>query len=104
MEIFKWEHPHSYAGDTFYDYYVGPGRSRDSEALEESNFAVALTRLGDESDTVRVVRAGHWAVGWVETILVHESDTKGLAELQHIADDLESYPILDEEHYSNLEV
>lgn len=54
------------------DYYVMPiMQTRDSEALERSNFAVALGRLGGESETVRVHRFRHWACGWFDLLLVH---------------------------------
>lgn len=86
MDIQKWTRPPNYAGATFYNYYVGPGQSRDSDIDEMSRFEIALERLGGESATVLVARASHWRVGWVESILVHEDDTTNIAELQRIAD------------------
>ena len=68
-----WEKAPNYMGEHYDDYYVGPGRSRDSDALEESNFEAALEMLGGESEPeVIVARSSHWAVGWVEQILVHK--------------------------------
>ena len=45
-------------------------RSRDSDILSESNWEVALERLGGESDTVEIHRFGHWACGWGEALCV----------------------------------
>lgn len=84
-------------------WFVTLGRSRDSDALEESNFRVLLKRLGGESDTIAIERESHWACGWVETLLVDPADTaKGLiaeAALGALGD----YAILDEEDFSHLE-
>lgn len=83
------------------DWLVVPcGRNRDSRVLAESNFHVALERLGDESETVEVHRFGHWACGWFEIILVHPSRAD---EVSEIADALASYPILDESDWSERE-
>ena len=75
-------------------------RTRDSGPLERSNFAAALEQLGGESDTVEVHRFGHWACGWLEIVLVHPSR---LADAQAIEDELEDYPVIDEEALSELE-
>ena len=50
-----------------------------------------------------VVHEGHWAVGWVEWIAIHESDAKALAAADEIASALEDYPVIDESHWSELE-
>jgi hypothetical protein len=101
VALTMWKHPKDYMGETYEDYYVGPSRTRDSEALENSNFDVALKELGGEGDGVVVANAGHWAVGWVETILVHKDATEKVALLEGIEDRLAGYPVLDEEDYSN---
>ena len=38
LEAHRWKLPPSYAGAEWPAYYVAAGRSRDSDALEESNF------------------------------------------------------------------
>lgn len=104
LEQYRWKLPPSYFGAQWPSYYVAAGRSRDSDALEESNFRVTLKRLGGEKDpAVIVVRESHWAVGWVEWIGVHENNKAGLAELRKIIEEKESYPILDEEDFSEEE-
>ena len=70
-----------YAGAEWTQYYSsGVGQSRDSSALERSNFVCMLKALGGESDTVIMVREGHWAVGWIEWIAIHETDARALEE------------------------
>jgi hypothetical protein len=95
--------PDSYAGPTWYEYFPFLGQSRDSDALERSNFTRGLEIIGGESDTVLVVRDSHWAVGWVETIYIHESDEKALRAADEVRAALADYPIVDESHYSDLE-
>lgn len=91
----------NYAGERFDDYYVVYSKTRDSEILTEVNFQVALERLGGESDTVRVVRIGHWACGWIEHLMVHKGAMDAtLKEADEIVAALGAYPILDEVRYS----
>lgn len=77
-------------------------RTRDSECLEESNFASALESLGGESDTVEVHRFGHWANGWFEIIIV-APDSPAATEAESIERSLEDYPVLDDTDLSNRE-
>ena len=94
--------PSSYIGPDYFDSYAVAGQSRDSDALERSNFAVMLERLGGESETVFVVRDSHWAVGWVETLRVMAHDTARCQRADTLLAKLADYPVLDEEHWSNL--
>jgi len=99
-----WEYPEYYAGATHYGSYVFLGQHRDSGTLSESNFAVGLKALGGESDTVKVIREGHWGVGWVEWISIAQRDTKALQLASAMLDELEVYPVLCDEHHSELEL
>ena len=87
------------------DWYVAPvSQTRDSEALELSNFAVVLKSL-EEADTgedVEVHRFGHWGPGWFEIILVRP-DTPAYKEAQDWEAALADYPVADDMHYSELE-
>lgn len=99
----KWTYPQCYRGESYLEYYVFLGKHRDSEYIDLSNFEVALKALGGENPPdVIVVRSTHWAVGWVEQIMIHESCKDKLESAQNILDGLEIYPILDDMHYSNL--
>lgn len=101
----RWTMPEHYFGAEWPEYYsAGVGQSRDSDALERSNFVCMLRELGGESDTVHVVREGHWAVGWIEWIAIHESDAKSLETADELAAALSDYPVIDDEHCSELEM
>jgi hypothetical protein len=98
----KWSRSENYIGESYFDYYVLLSRHRDSGLVEESNFWSALKMLGGESDTVKVVRAKHWAVGWIEFILIHESDKESVDKGNEIEESLNNYPILDEDAFDEL--
>jgi hypothetical protein len=99
----RWKTPRNYYGESWEGWWAAPvGRSRDSNILEESNWIVQLERI-PESETVQVVRESHWAAGWVEWLAIHESDRGALAEAEEVGNKLENYPILDEDHYLELE-
>lgn len=95
--------PDSYCGAQWPEYYVFLSQNRESDSLTRSNFICGLKVLGGESETVFVVPESHWAVGWVEWIAIHESDTKALASAEVMLKKIEGYPVLNEEHFSNLQ-
>lgn len=99
-----WTMPDNYAGAVWPGYYSsGVGQSRDSDALERSNFAAMLKALGGESDTVLVIHEGHWAVGWVEWLAIHQDDGAALKTADEIFAALQDYPVIDEEDWSERE-
>ena len=103
----KWTMPNSYFGATWEGYYCFLSQNRDSDILERSNFDSALVSIGGESSDengVQVVREGHWAVGWVEWIAIPFGPSVALAKACKIMEALESYPILDEELHSEMEM
>lgn len=117
-DLREWTRPNSYFGAEWYGWFSGGvGRSRDSRLMEASNFDIAWKRLSDASlhlkieeedncpggDSCRIVTENHWAVGWVEWIAIHKSDTGALAEAEKIIEELENYPVLDDEDYSRRE-
>lgn len=83
--------------------FVFLGRHRDSDVLTESNFECGLKAIGGESETVKIVRESHWAVGWVEWIAIHESDTVALEIADEIMCALSDYPVVDESDLSERE-
>ncbi|MEQ9416641.1 MAG: hypothetical protein RJQ08_03760 [Salinisphaeraceae bacterium] len=105
QRLARWTRPDHYAGAEWPEYFSsGVGRSRDSDALERSNFDCMLRELGGESETVRVIHEGHWAVGWIEWIAIHESDAKSLEVADSIRAALDDYPVVDESHFSETEM
>ncbi len=96
--------PDSYFGAVWPAYYSsGFGQSRDSDDLEQSNFATAIAALGGESETVEIVRESHWAVGWVEWIAIHQDDGDALEIADKLQDRMANYPVLNEEDWSQRE-
>jgi hypothetical protein len=83
------------------EWLIALGRSRDSGLIDLSNWAVAQDRL-EGLDDWAIERSGHWAVGWVESLIVL-GGSDAHREAIVILDDLEGYPLLDEEHHSGLE-
>lgn len=79
------------------------GQHRDSDCLERSNFQVMLKLLGGESKTVVIERESHWAVGWVEHILIKPTATAKLKIAFDAVQKIKDYPVLGEEHFSQLE-
>lgn len=111
-----WKYPDDYAGPDWHGWYIFLGQHRDSDDLAESNFAVGLAAVqavmskdpvpGDPDDcaTVQVIRDNHWAVGWIENILIHESDEAALRKADELRDCIDNeYPVLDESDFSERE-
>lgn len=101
--LMPWKLPSSYYGATWADWFVVLDQNRDSESLTRSNFICMLQALGGETETVKVIRERHWAVGWIEWIGVHKDDTKALKIADQIMHDLDAYPVVNEDHWSELE-
>lgn len=99
----RWTLPDNYAGAHWPEYFVFLAQHRDSDSITRSNFVCGLKAIGGETDTVIVVREGHWAVGWVEWIAVHESDVDALEKADNIACALKDYPVVSDDHLSEIE-
>lgn len=99
-----WDRPNGYA------LFPACWHTRDSDALEESNFAEAWARFQivplerENAGTHEPFQAnfGHWAVGWIEGIAIPLTPAY-VQEALSILDDLEGYPVLNEEDYSERE-
>ena len=83
-------------------WHVVLTRSRDSDILTESNWTVALEQLGGEGDNVEIHRFGHWACGWWEALCVSK-DSDVWETAKEIHDSLSDYPVLNEEHFCEME-
>ena len=99
-----WRLPENYFGPIYTGMYsAGVGQTRDSDALERSNFRCMLAALGGESETVTVVRNRHWLIGWMEWIAIKQSDETALREADDIIDALNVYPVIDEYDFTETE-
>lgn len=116
-----WKQPRDYGGFSPDGDYVLLTRHRDSDALSRSNWERVYADLDcqpfDSSSRFRAMpdnfgarpavydwRASHWAVGWVEYLMIRADAPQAIRDkAQAIADQLENYPVYDEDHYSELE-
>ncbi len=85
-ELITWEHPDSYAGFSPDGDYILVTKHRDSGTLDRSNYTRIYADMdaladsfpeptdGDEyrTDWVYSWRASHWAVGWVEYVMLRQ--------------------------------
>lgn len=102
----SWDSRSNYMGTNDYDeWFVVPCiLTRDACLIEESNWHIACERLrADKKPTVQIVRFGHWACGHYELILIDPCDHDSIVMAESMADDLKAYPILSEDHYSQLQ-
>ena len=95
----RWQRADNYIGEDLSEYISVVSQSRDSEILDQSNFAAALDLLGGEADdeSVIVTRFGHWGCGWFETIMVSVNSTEKLNTAREILNALDAYPVLDDD-------
>ena len=121
----KWEHPSDYGGFSPLNDAVIAGQSRDSDCLERSNYETIFAHLkgveeqladqdpdmyeqayalNDGDLFIYDYRAGHWAVGWIETMLMsqHAPDDLQMAVVE-VLSVMADYPVFDESHFSELE-
>jgi hypothetical protein len=121
----QWETPEYYGGFDPVGDVVIAGQSRDSDALERSNYETIFKFLRETEERLAEeypeefdaayekndfdlfiydFRASHWAVGWVETLLMsrHAPDKLQMAVVS-VLESMSDYPVFDEEHYSDLE-
>jgi hypothetical protein len=120
-----WTYPKDYFGAEWHGWYsAGFGQSRDSDALESSNFQTAYDALKPLANqlsvetqggldipatlciypsSIQIVRESHWAVGWVEWIAIHGSNTVALDKARELCERANDYPVLDEGDFSRRE-
>lgn len=128
----KWEHPRHYAGFSPDGDYLIVVQHRDSDACTRSNYLCAFRELQevirrgglDDPPEERVTdafpsrdeisprsagwvydfRAGHPCVGWIEYLLVRaDAPMDVLLAAGDILCSLDDYPVLNEDHFSELE-
>ena len=96
----------NYIGADLSDFYLAPvSITRDtSDSVSLSNWQVITEELEKlaRHDETGITRMGHWACGWYEIFLIHATDSEALKAADQWACDLESYPVADESHLSEL--
>lgn len=98
-----WDSMANYAGSLPDEHWLCVlTRSRDADCLSESNWRVALERLGGEGENVKIFRFRHWACGWWEALCVKRG-TDAETEGTEIEKSIKAYPVLSDEDFSALE-
>jgi hypothetical protein len=83
----------------------GIAQNRDSGCLARSNFECFqkyLEEIEEEGNTWQIHRFGHWGNGWFEIFTI-KPETAAATLAQETEDALENYPVIDEEHFCELE-
>lgn len=75
---------------------------RDCDRYNRSNFAVVKRMLESAGVTVEIVRYSHWVCGWIDHLLCEDTNESRELILK-IRECHEDYPILDDDHHSQLE-
>jgi hypothetical protein len=90
-----------------HNWYLFYTHNRDSSVLEESNAAIILQVLSkpEYSEDVREEDHNHFLVGWVKGFAVRcvgedGKPTAAILQVWELAKQLETYPCLDEDDYS----
>src|SRR6266545_4224594 len=84
-------------------WLIGLSQHRDSDAIDRSNWRTIVPPILEAyPDDAAVESMTHWAVGWVEYLLVRPS-SPAADEARRWADKLADYPLADEDDYGLLE-
>lgn len=99
MSMEKWKYPKDYMGNDFSEYYILYGKNRDSDRLTRSNYDC----IKEVVKSAESFSFNHWACGWIELLMIHESDKNGIEQGNKILAELADYPVYNDSHYSELE-
>lgn len=78
---------------------------RDADALTQSNHRVLMRELAKADpgeDAHGVMHCSHWAVGWMDHIVVDPANAAVMKVIRDCAKRIDDYPVLDEFDYSDL--
>jgi hypothetical protein len=76
--------------------------NRDTEScITLSNWQVCQDMMNKANIEYEVHNFGHWACGWFEILLVSPDSQDFVEEIENL---LSQYPILNDDHHSNMEI
>lgn len=99
------KHPVGYWGDNEH-WLVAFEITRDSDAITQSNWEVfnrELEKIDSDEQYHTIERFSHWAICWIDRLLIAPNSPLVEPASQLLAR-LENYPILDDDHFSALEL
>lgn len=100
----RWTMASNYMGYDWSEYYRTKFTTHNGSGdLDDSNFAVALQKLGGESETVVIAEFSDWLIGHITTIFIHHTDERALRIADDLRDKMERYPVLDEHDFCERE-
>jgi len=111
MELITVKQAHSGAYAHYYgdrpEWLMSPdlGTYRDADLITQSNFEVLtkwLQNTDSKNETWTEESSRHWAVGYMANVLV-KPGTRAETILRDATKAITEYPVLDEEHYWDLE-
>lgn len=106
LEPQMWVRPDNYVGKNWNGWAVIVGRHRDSDLLSNHNYESIMEVLhcsAIDDDAWQVISVNHWAVGWIESIAVKVDNEYAACMAAQIFQQLQSYPIWDEDGYLQAE-
>ena len=124
MTLIKWtdlmnskglDNRSNYIGKDYSDYTIVFVKHRDSDIVTKSNYEAIKRKFKftdgslELSDVLNMeltcieVRTSHWAVGYIDTLLIRNDAVNELALAETLHNALSDYPLLDEELYSEME-
>lgn len=88
------------------EWLIAAAVHRDSRCLERSNFRCfdKQLRAASEDGSVDIERFNHWAVGWVDYLIVNPASAETIKLAESIREKLDDYPVVDEQDFSELEM
>lgn len=113
-----WTQPDNYGGFSPEGHFVIATRTRDSDVLTDSNWSFAGRLLAESAGLESIQayqegqpfppvydwRAGHWACGWIEYLMVSPDAPESVLQCAaDILDSLAGYPVLDDDDFSERE-
>ena len=92
------------------EWYVVYDYSRDSSTMELSNvrrirqlYNIEAMKDDKFPSDIKIERASHWAVGWIEYIIINPDNAEFVKIAEEIQENLSNYPVLSEDLYSNMQ-
>ena len=89
------------------DWLVVYAYTRDSSILDMSNVQKIKQIFGienrEDEQNITIERASHWAVGWIDYIIINPENEEFVKLGEEIQEKLEAYSILDDDLYNDMQ-